>query len=45
MDNLLKLVGRPRDSALVHFTLGNELLKAYPSRCGQEESLLSVKPT
>ncbi|MGO9443260.1 MAG: hypothetical protein ACLPXB_00630 [Thiobacillaceae bacterium] len=27
-DNLLKLVGTPRDGALLRFSLGNELLKA-----------------
>jgi predicted Zn-dependent protease len=28
LDNLLKLVGTPRDGALLRFSLGNELLKA-----------------
>ena len=28
LDNLLKLIGTPRDGALLRFSLGNELLKA-----------------
>ena len=28
LDNLLKLVGTPRDGALLRFSLGNEFLKA-----------------
>jgi predicted Zn-dependent protease len=42
LENLLKLVGTPRDGALLRYSLGNELLKAGDARQAAEHLRAAV---